>query len=131
MTLSKTPTNISARMSHGLNTQDDLMSFAEGTLTAAVSSKQQVTLPANTNNTSVNLATLFPGISSARSISIRDISNPGRGVSFGMANGGARFPWPAGFAMMMTLTGTLPTIYFDNQNGVGIVAEIEIAVTGV
>jgi hypothetical protein len=86
---------------------NQLCSFGERTV---------VTLAASTSNIPVNLATLFPGVSSAMAITLHDITNPAQSCAFSSNSTGTRFQLLGNGVMGLTTAGAPPTIYFDNTN---------------
>lgn len=89
---------------------------------------ETLTIPATTTNNSFNLATMFPSITSAQSISIADMSQPGVAVGFSTVNTGTKFQLRPGGVAVICASGALPTLFFDNA-GVN-PAYLEITVTG-
>lgn len=106
-----------------------LLNFTEATSTTAEQGNVAVVQIANSaTNDAINLATLFPSLSSAKVITLRDVSATAREVSFSPANSGTKLVLAAGGSMVLRTNGTLPTLYFDNSSGGA--ADIEITAAG-
>lgn len=115
----------------GWDNDGDMVNYVESSAnTAGVALKTVVTLSGSTTNNAVNLATLFPGVTAAKDLTIRDItSSPGKATSISAHNSGTKLPMKARGVLSLTLNGgTPPTLYIDNS-GAGS-ADLEITLIG-
>jgi hypothetical protein len=118
MTLSATPKSYTTILQVGFNTTTDLLNYTEPQSTTAVAEAQSVIITlANTQNQAFNLATIFPGITNMTLLLLKDISNPGLAHTFKLVSAGANtIPIRAGGVLVVTTSGTPPTIYLDNSS---------------
>ncbi len=95
-----------------------LMNYQEpSTTTCTLQASSVVKIPKNTTNNTINLATLFPAVTTAVAYSIADItSSPGQQVAVGMASSGSRFQMAPMGMMMFRVNGSSPTLYCDNAS---------------
>jgi hypothetical protein len=86
------------------------------TTTVQYSGSTVVSIPANSTNNVVSVATLFPGWQVPVAIGIQEITNPSLQLNVGLSSGGPRINMnPAGFMLFRTINGT-PTFYVDNPS---------------
>ena len=102
---------------------------APTSLTASYGLKTTVALAASTSDIAINLATLFPGLSTVSGIFIKDVTLAGNAFSVSSNSTGTRTEVQAGGFWACTPNNiALPTLYFDNA--VAAIASIEIGVFG-
>ena len=97
---------------------------------AAVTLKSIVPIPANTMNSPINLATLFPALTSANTVAliIREVTPVPVGFNFAASTTDPGFPVRAGSIAAIGI-GALQTIYVDNAS-LTTILELEITVCG-
>ena len=111
---------ISGQVAYGLgwNATTVLLNYAEpSTTTCTWESSTVIEIPENTTNNQINLASLFPGVTTAVVYGWQDVTaSPGQQLNWGLASSGARFDMaPAGFTVIR-VTGSSPTIFVDNPS---------------
>lgn len=113
----------------GTGANRQLLNFTEpSTTTADQGNTTTVQVADGATNTAVNLATLFPSLTNAKVITLKDISATPREVSFSPENTGTKLVLAAGGFLVLRTRGNLPTLYFDNASGGA--ATIEVSAAG-
>lgn len=111
---------INAQACFGLSqsTNNLVVNYQEpNTTTALFKGIEELSIPANTVNNTINLANYFTAINTALLWGLQDISNPGQQVNIGMASSGTRFSMaPSGFFLIRVNGGSSPILYIDNPS---------------
>jgi hypothetical protein len=90
---------------------------SQTTFTANAPLITTVTVPANTTDQSVNLATTFPGITAVLFLSVADVTNPGQPFSITTTSGSGRIQIAASScAAYLTNSITPPTLFLTNPS---------------
>lgn len=116
------------RAALGQSQGEPFFNHSTPTVSCKLQAKSLKSLTANTNDQAVNLATLFPAMSSLVAFAIRELDDV-TGVSWSPNSTGTRQPIPAGGALFQQTSGSLPTLYFNNENADD-ASRIEILVWG-
>lgn len=111
-------------------TNRNILSYSEPTTSTAQQGATTSVKIANAGaNVAINLATLFPGITTGYVITIKDVSGVPAQVSVSTANTGTKFVLAAGGALVIRTNTVLPTLFFDNASGND--AYLEIGAIGI
>lgn len=109
---------ISSQVAMGLQSvyPETLMQYQEPTTTTAqFSGATTVTIPANTSDNAVSIATLFPAFATPICIGLEDVTSGGVALNVGTDSGGTKIHMAAnGMIVYRTADGT-PVFFVDNS----------------
>jgi hypothetical protein len=94
---------------------ETLLQYQEpSTTTAQFSGATTVTIPANTTDNAISVATLFPAFATPVVLGFQDVTSGGVSVSFGLDSGGTKVAMAANGITVIRMASGTPTFYFDN-----------------
>jgi hypothetical protein len=110
---------IGSQVVFGLQNQfpNTLFQYQEpNTTTCQFEGSSIVQVAANSTDTQVNTATLFPGFTKPVCYVVTEITNPSLPLNIGLSNGGPRLQLAAGGFLLVRVEGGFPTFYVDNPS---------------
>lgn len=110
---------IGSQVVYGLQSQypDVLFQYQEPTTTTCqFQGSTIVQVAANTTNTTINTATLFPGFTTPVCFVVQEITSPSQQLNIGLSNGGPRIQLAAGGFLQARVNAGFPTFYVDNPS---------------
>jgi hypothetical protein len=97
------------------------------TQTATVANMVTISVPASTSYQAVNLATLFPSLTSCVFLSAVDVTSPGQGFSISTVNGSGNITVaPGAWFAYMPNSGAPPTVYLTNTSTTAALVQISV-----
>lgn len=110
------------------STNRTVSSYVSPGLTASFGVVANVTIAQSATDTAIDLATLFPAVTSTMGVFVQEVTDVGLGFGVGTDTGTKAVVREGGFYAFMAKNNTLPTLYFDGSAD-GIV-QIQIGVLG-
>lgn len=110
---------ISTQVAFGMGNQfpDLLYYYQEPTSnTAVMDGSTNVVINANSTNTAISTATLFPGVNTPVLWGIAEITNPALPLAVGLSSSGPRMQMAAGGFWITRVASGSPTFYVDNTD---------------